>query len=123
MGKNQIHPKDEDKDDTSSINKTEQKHDSVISVNQQIEKLKLYPSHDMLQEDGGSNLPTKRRELLSNNNPNCLSNKQNMYDINSRNDNALLPPTCSSKHPGIMVEEMEKNMLQQEIARIDSMIL
>eukprot|EP01083_Nonionella_stella_P187550 689387_1 len=70
---------------------------------------KLYPVRYMAEEDGGSHIPTKTNESL--NNPR-----------QKQEGNALVSATCSSKRPGIIAQEMEKNMLQQEISRIESMI-
>lgn len=78
----------------------------------------------MAQRDGGSNIPTKReevhgikQEILPHGQP---IGKESQH---RGQKNALLTTASSSKHPGILVEEMEKHMLNEEVARIESMIM
>ena len=88
---------------------------------------RLYPA---AQSDGGSNVPTKREELevvCSSKEdvvgPHGQQRQQQQPQQRGQKGNALLTTASSSKHPGIMVEEMEKHMLNEEVARIESMIM
>jgi len=82
---------------------------------------RLYP----VQSDGGSNIPTKRdqKELMDQPQGQQQEADQQEEQQRGQRENALLTTASSSKHPGILVEEMEKHMLNEEVARIESMIM
>ena len=81
-------------------------------LDKQMDDLKLFP-------DGGSNKPTKRNSTRSIANPTLFS----VVIDDKYVENALLGSTSFSKNPGFVVEEMENELLQKEVARIDSMVL
>jgi len=72
------------------------------------------------QSDGGSNVPTKRSELAAAEEVAVAPRRE---QSERKKDNVLLTTASAPKHPGIVVEEMEKHMLNEEVARIESMIM
>merc|ERR1719229_568756 len=83
------------------------------------EQRPLYP----VQSDGGSHVPTKREEVqhVATSPKVPLQRAQGSRRSVQQKGSRLLTTASSSKHPGILVEEMEKHMLNEEVARIESM--